>query len=215
MNNQVSPAATEQTTAVSPAAEQVAAVSPEPSPDAVEQNAASLIAPSSPDNSDPRTLEVSASALANQPTAVDSTHAEAPAADAASAQAGAADSKSAASVPANDDLHVHDHELERMTDEGGSCPDKNFYRPLLRNPVVRSQVRLRPPQTSGPEEAAVLSEGTKDRLRSIADQFDSALAEAEVLGDTPSFEDRLATLEKELVQVRAIIEHHGLRGPQA
>lgn len=107
---------------------------------------------------------------------------------------------------ASDNGEPHEDELARMVDEGGPCPESSriapgFYR--------------RPQASGGSEKPTGLSEETKDKLRHLADQFENAAAEAEVKGDTPSFEKRLADLEEGLAELRLIASHHGLRGPQA
>lgn len=107
------------------------------------------------------------------------------------------------SVLREDNGEPHDHELARMVDEGGPCPERSLQPGFYRRP-----------QASSHEQAAAgLSQEAKDQLRSIADQFETAAAEAEVKGDTPNFEDRLVALEKDLANLRKITEYHGLRGP--
>jgi hypothetical protein len=148
----------------------------------------------------------------------------------------------------DDNSEAHEHELARMVDEGGPCPERtlkpgaeNFYRALRGEAAIEDVFYRRGNRvvadhpfksfpTSGDPFAQIchvegckfsdsghpgLSEEAKGQLRTIVDEFENVAAEAEVKGDTQSFEERLAKVEEDLAQLRKITEHHGLRGPQA
>jgi hypothetical protein len=126
---------------------------------------------------------------------------------------------------APDNGDPHEHELERMVDEGGPCPEKPrvvFSKELLKtaqaNMPIASRKWANHPFQSSPTPADPCAENCSVegcQLSELAHPDGKIIPLPADEGDTPNFEERLVALEKGLAELRKITEHHGLRGPQA
>jgi hypothetical protein len=134
-------------------------------------------------------------------------------------------------VPAPaEDNEPHPHELERMVDEGGQCPDRFKSLDIVEDTIQNSGERrvalmadhpfVSTPTPTDPLARICSVPGCKfaDFAHPATDATASPLA-----GDLPacSLEDRVARMEAELAgirefhaQLRRIIRHHGLREPE-
>jgi hypothetical protein len=124
------------------------------------------------------------------------------------------------SEDASDNGEAHEHELARMVDEGGPCPERTlqpgFYR-VVDHPFQSFPTPEDPLAQRCHVEGCKLSYiGHPDT--SGAESFYRALRGEAAIEDVdaskPSLQDRVEKLEAEVAQLRKITEHHGLRGPQ-
>jgi hypothetical protein len=137
----------------------------------------------------------------------------------------------------------HEHELARMVDEGGPCPEK-FSKEVLGTFAIGIAMADHPFQSFPTPEDPVAQrchvEGcqfsdighpdtdvqvlirevipsTSGKVNEQITRFaPGKIIPVEIADDLlkPSLEDRVAKLEADVAQLRKITEHHGLRGPQ-